>query len=188
MSRKGKRDAVPPFERRLTRQQQRAWLAYMRVQLRLRYEMNRQLQNDSGLSLADYDVLNALRYSPGGAMQITALAALIGWERSRLSHHARRMSARGLVTSDVLASDRRATELRLTDQGWQEITDASEGHIELVRRLFFGGLPVDHLPAVTQALEAVYENVIENGSLPAPVEQTRASRRSAAQPGRLIGP
>jgi DNA-binding MarR family transcriptional regulator len=180
MSRKGKADVLPPFERRLTRQQQRAWLAYMRVQLRLSYEMNRQLQNDSGLSLADYDVLNALRYSPDGAMQITALAARIGWERSRLSHQARRMSARGLVTCDVLASDRRATEVRLTDQGWQAITDASEGHIQLVRRLFFGGLPADHLAAVTEALEAVYENLIENGSLPAPAATTRATRRSAS--------
>ena len=152
----------------------------MRVQLRLSYEMNRQLQNDSGLSLADYDVLNALRYSPGGAMQITGLAARIGWERSRLSHQARRMSARGLVTCDVLASDRRATEVRLTDQGWRAITDASDGHIELVRRLFFGGLPADQLSAVTDALEAVYENLIENGSLPAPAETKPASRRRAS--------
>jgi DNA-binding MarR family transcriptional regulator len=180
MSRKGKADVLPPFERRLTRQQQRAWLAYMRVQLRLNYEMNRQLQTDSGLSLADYDVLNALRYSSDGAMQISALAARIGWERSRLSHQARRMSARGLVTCDVLASDRRATEVRLTDQGWQEITDASEGHIALVRRLFFGGLPGDHLTAVTEALEAVYENLLANGSLPAPAETTRAGRRGAS--------
>jgi DNA-binding MarR family transcriptional regulator len=177
MSRKGKRsDALPPFERRLTHQQQRAWLAYMRVQLRLSYEMNRQLQNDSGLSLADYDVLNSLRYSPDGAMQISALAARIGWERSRVSHQARRMSARGLLTLDVVASDRRATDVRLTDQGWQEITDASEGHIALVRRLFFGGLPVDHLPAVTEALEAVYENLLENGSLPAPRPSVGAGR------------
>jgi DNA-binding MarR family transcriptional regulator len=180
MSRNTKRDDLPPFERRLTRQQQRAWLAYMRVQLRLSYEMNRQLQNDSDLSLADYDVLNALRYSPDGAMQISALAARISWERSRLSHQARRMSARGLVTCDVLPSDRRATEVRLTDQGWQAIADASEGHIQLVRRLFFGGLPADHLAAVTEALEAVYANLIENGSLPAPTETTRASRSSAS--------
>jgi DNA-binding MarR family transcriptional regulator len=180
MSRNTKRDDLPPFERGLTRQQQRAWLAYMRVQLRLSYEMNRQLQNDSDLSLADYDVLNALRYSPDGAMQISALAARISWERSRLSHQARRMSARGLVTCDVLASDRRATEVRLTDQGWQAITDASEGHIQLVRRLFFGGLPPEHLAAVTEALEAVYQNLIENGSLPAPAKATRASTRSAS--------
>ena len=180
MSRNTKRVDLAPFERRLTRQQQRAWLAYMRVQLRLSYEMNRQLQNDSDLSLADYDVLNALRYSPDGAMQISALAARISWERSRLSHQARRMSARGLVTCDVLASDRRATEVRLTDQGWQAITDASEGHIDLVRRLFFGGLPADQLAAVTAALEAVYENLVEHGSLPAPAETTRASRPGAS--------
>ena len=180
MSRNSKRDDLPPFERRLTRRQQRAWLAYMRVQLRLRYEMNRQLQTDSGLSLADYDVLNALRYAPDGAMQITALAARIGWERSRLSHHARRMSARGLVTCDVLASDRRATEVRLTDGGRQAIAEASEGHIQLVLRLFFGGLPADHLPAVTEALEAVYQNLIRNGSLPTPAERTRASTRSGS--------
>jgi DNA-binding MarR family transcriptional regulator len=181
MSRKHKEsDAPPAFERRLTRRQQRAWLAYMRVQLRLSYEMNRQLQHDSGLSLADYDVLNALRYSPDGAMPITGLAARIGWERSRLSHHARRMNARGLVTCDVLASDRRATEVRLTDQGWRVITDASDGHIELVRRLFFGGLPANQLSAVTEALEAVYDNLIDNGSLPAPAETTRASTRRAS--------
>jgi len=31
----------------------------MRVQLRMNYEINRQLQRDSELSLADYHVLNA---------------------------------------------------------------------------------------------------------------------------------
>ncbi len=36
----------------------------MRVQLRMAYEMNRQLQADSDLSLGDYDVLNALSDSP----------------------------------------------------------------------------------------------------------------------------
>src|SRR4051812_18454301 len=63
--------------RTLTADQRRTWLAYMRVQLRLTYEMNRQLQADSNLSLPDYDVLNALRYASGvwGAfMQIVRLS------------------------------------------------------------------------------------------------------------------
>ena len=77
---------------------QRAWLAYIRVQLRLAYEMNRQLLADSGMSLPDYDVLTALSVADGERMQITVLAAQIGWERSRVSHHVRRMSARGLVS------------------------------------------------------------------------------------------
>src|SRR5580693_3386770 len=61
--------------------QQRAWLAYIRVQLRLSYEMNRQLLADSGLSLPDYDVLTALSVADGGRMPITVLAAHIGWGR-----------------------------------------------------------------------------------------------------------
>ena len=60
MSHKPKRQPGSAFET-LTPGQQRAWLAYMRVQLRLTYEMNRQLQADSNLSLPDYDVLNALQ-------------------------------------------------------------------------------------------------------------------------------
>ena len=81
----------------LSPSQLRAWVAYMRVQLRMNYEINRQLQRDSGLSLADYHVLNALSNAPGHKLQVTDLAALIGWERSRLSHHLRRLSDRGLT-------------------------------------------------------------------------------------------
>src|ERR1700756_1726229 len=87
--------------------EQRAWLAYIRVQLRLAYEMNRQLLADSGMSLSDYDVLTGLSVADGGRMPITVLAAQIGWERSRVSHRVRRMSARGLVACGLSAADRR---------------------------------------------------------------------------------
>jgi DNA-binding MarR family transcriptional regulator len=170
MSRKRKGRSDSAFET-LTADQQRAWLAYMRVQLRLTYEMNRQLQADSNLSLPDYDVLNALRYAPGGRMRITALAARIGWERSRLSHHVRRLQNRGLVECGPASADRRSTEVTLTDQGWDEITGASGGHIDLVRRLFFEGLPDELLGPLTVGLESVYDNIIDRGTLPAPADE-----------------
>ena len=142
----------------------------MRVQLRLTYEMNRQLQADSNLSLSDYDVLNALRYAPGGRTVISELAAQISWERSRLSHHVRRLENRELVESRPAPADRRATEITLTDQGWDEITRASSGHIDLVRRLFFDGLPDELLEPLTIGLESVYDNIIDRGTLPAPAD------------------
>jgi DNA-binding MarR family transcriptional regulator len=169
MSRKAKSGSA--FSR-LTPDQQRAWLAYMRVKLRLTYEMNRQLQADSNLSLPDYDVLNALRYAPGGRMRITALAAQISWERSRLSHHVRRLQKRGLVECRLAPADRRATEVTLSDHGWDEITRASSGHIDLVRSLFFAGLPDELLEPLTAALESVYDNIIEHGTLPAPSDES----------------
>ena len=169
MSRSGAADLVPSGGW-LEGEQQRAWLAYIRVQLRLAYEMNRQLLAGSGMSLPDYDVLTALSVADGGRMPITVLAAHIGWERSRLSHHARRMSARGLVTCGPSAADRRVTEVGLTGRGRQALEDAAPGHVDLVRRLFFGGLPEGLVGPLGEALESVYANIIEQGSLPPPVD------------------
>jgi DNA-binding MarR family transcriptional regulator len=150
--------------------QRRAWLAYIRVQLRLAYEMNRQLLADSGMSLPDYDVLTALSVTDRGRMPVTVLAAQIGWERSRVSHHVRRMSDRGLVTCGLSAADRRVTEVTLTDQGRQALEDAAPGHVDLVRRLFFDGLPPGLVGPLSEALEFVYANIIALGSLPPPVD------------------
>ena len=150
--------------------QQRAWLAYIRVQLRLTYEMNRQLLADSGVSLPDYDVLTALSVAAEERMPITVLAAQIGWERSRVSHHVRRMAARGMVTCELSAADRRVTEVTLTAQGRQTLEAAAPGHVDLVRRMFFGGLPADLVQPLSKALENVYASIIRQGSLPPPVD------------------
>jgi len=150
--------------------EQRAWLAYIRVQLRLAYEMNRQLLTDSGMSLPDYDVLTALSVADQGRMQISVLAAQIGWERSRVSHHVRRMSTRGLVTCGLSTADRRVTEVTLTAHGWRVLEEAAPGHVDLVRRLFFDGLPEGLAGPLSEALESVYANIIRQGSLPPPVD------------------
>jgi DNA-binding MarR family transcriptional regulator len=169
MSRNRKEDAVP-VGRWLDQDQQRAWLAFVRLQLRMAYEMNRQLLAESGMSLPDYDVLTALSVAAGGRMPITVLAAQIGWERSRVSHHVRRMSARGLVASALSATDRRVTEVTLTGPGREALEEAAPGHVNLVRRLFFGGLPHGLVEPLSEALESVYANIIEQGSLPPPVD------------------
>ena len=153
---------------RLTDEQQETWLAYMRVMLRLNYEMNRQLQTDSDLSLSDYDVLNALADSPGERLQLTSLATRIGWERSRCSHHLQRMSARGLVAREPSAQDLRATDAVLTDAGRAALRAATAGHAALVARMFFGGLEESLVPALRTALEQIHEQVLATGTLPRP--------------------
>ena len=157
----------------LTGDQQETWFAYMRVMLRLTYEMNRQLQTDSDLSLPDYDVLNALADSPGHRLQLTTLATRLAWERSRLSHHLQRMDARGLVHRSRSESDGRATDAVLTEAGLAALRAATPGHAALVRTMFFDGLDPDLLPPLRAALEQVHEKVRATGTLPRPVEQTR---------------
>ncbi|OBA83780.1 MarR family transcriptional regulator [Mycolicibacterium mucogenicum] len=149
----------------LTPKQQRAWVAYMRVQLRMNYEMNRQLQADSGLSLADYDVLVALSDNDAG-MRVSDLAAQIGWERSRLSHQLRRMEERGLTERRPSLEDGRTSNVVLTANGRRAITEAAPGHVDLVRALFFDPLPDNLLGPFTAALEHIHVNLDHNSSLP----------------------
>ena len=150
----------------LSPSQKRAWLAYMRVQLRMNYEINRQLQRDSELSLADYHVLNALSNAPDHRLQITDLAALIGWERSRASHQVRRLCERGLAKRVQSEDDGRATDALLTKKGMSAIVAAAPGHVALVRKLFFDPLPDELVSPFTAALEHVQASLNHNSSLP----------------------
>jgi DNA-binding MarR family transcriptional regulator len=146
--------------------QRRTWVAYMRVQLRMNYEINRQLQRDSDLSLADYHVLNALSMAPDHTLQVTDLAAIIGWERSRLSHHLRRLTQRGLTKRVPSEDDGRATDAVLTKKGMNAMVEAAPGHARLVKKLFFEPLPDELVSPFTAALEHIQASLNLNASLP----------------------
>ena len=144
----------------------RAFRAFMAVQMRMNYEMNRQLQSDSGLSLADYHVLNALTDAPDGRLQVSDLAALIGWERSRASHQLRRLCERDLAERIRSEVDGRATDATLTKAGREAMAAAAPAHVALVRRMFIDPIPDELLPPLTAALEHVRININFNSSLP----------------------
>ena len=151
-------------------EERQAWFAYMRLQLRLRYELNRQLQADSGISLADFDVLVALTSDRKGRLGVSALATRIGWERSRASHHVKRMAERGLVALTPSAADRRIREVVLADEGLRVLRTAAPAHIELVRTMFTAVLPAEELAGLTGSLDKLYESVIASGTLPRPAD------------------
>ena len=152
----------------LTATQQRTWLNYMRVYHRLEYEMNRELQADFGISFADYTVMNALSGEPGRRLQSSRLATRIGWERSRLSHQLRRMERRRLVERIASESDGRATDAKLTRQGWRLIQSAAPKHVAWVRTLFFSDLDNAAADRLADLLGGVYETILRKGTLPRP--------------------
>lgn len=149
-------------------QELRVWLAYMRVRLRLSYEMGRQLQADSGISLSDYDVLAALNTRSDRTMTISQLAHHVGWERSRASHQINRMSQRGLVDRRRSAADRRATEVVMLDDGLRTLRESTPAHFALVKRVFFAGIPADDLQRFGGTLESIYRTLCDEGSIPPP--------------------
>ncbi|MFI2486386.1 MarR family winged helix-turn-helix transcriptional regulator [Promicromonospora kroppenstedtii] len=150
--------------------QVRAWYAYMKVHLRLRYEMNHQLQAGAGVSLADYDVLVALTSADDGRMTVSDLATRIGAERSRVSHQVLRMARRDLVEVTPSARDRRAKDVTLTAQGRALLAEASPGHVAFVRSVFLDALSEAQTRQLASAFENVYDRLIEHGTLPRPAD------------------
>ncbi|MEU8278085.1 MarR family winged helix-turn-helix transcriptional regulator [Microbispora bryophytorum] len=139
--------------------EQRAWRAYLRMQGRLTARLNRQLQADSGLSLADYDVLVHLTDREEGRLRPYELQRDLQWEQSRLSHHLTRMQHRGLVRREECADDGRGAYVVVTEEGRRAIAAAAPGHVETVRHLFFDGLTREQVTALEQLATDVLDRL-----------------------------
>ena len=139
----------------LSDREERAWRALQFMQMRVEGALARQLAAESGLSYPDYLVLVALTDQPEGRMRLFELADVLGWEKSRASHHIGRMLERGLVKKQQCPSDRRGFFVAVTAHGRREIAAAAPGHVAAVRRGFVDRLTVDQLDAIGVAAEAV---------------------------------
>ncbi|KOX03275.1 MarR family transcriptional regulator [Micromonospora sp. NRRL B-16802] len=107
--------------------------------------LSRDLARDSGLSPADYEVLSTLSEKPNRRWALKDLAAKMEWSRSRLSHHAARMQARGLIDKEPDPQDARGCILHLTDEGLTVLDEAAPHHLRSVRARFLDHLSPDEL-------------------------------------------
>ena len=146
-----------PARRSPTADELRAWRGFLEIGAELNARLSRRLHDESNLSPGDYAVLLALSEADGRRLRSSALAEEVGWERSRLSHHVRRMEGRGLTRRDECAADNRGAEVVLTDQGARAFRSASVPHLRAVRELFVDALTpaqLDVVEEVTAALRA----------------------------------
>lgn len=130
-----------------TAEQLRIWRDFIETTEALRSELASRLQSECSLSSGDYAVLLALSEAQGGRMRSSELAADIGWERSRLSHHLGRMERRGLIRREECAADSRGAEVVLATTGAEAFRRATVPHLRAVRELFIDALTPDQLVA-----------------------------------------
>jgi DNA-binding MarR family transcriptional regulator len=148
----------------LSEDQQHAWRHWIAISTALPAALNRQLQEGSGLSLTDYDVLVALTEVPGGRLRVGDLASALGWERSRVSHHVRRMERRALVGREDCVDDGRGAWVVVTGSGREAIRGAAPAHARLVRDLVFDDLDPAELAVLGRVLGGVRRRVGEGSS------------------------
>ncbi|MGN9841983.1 MarR family winged helix-turn-helix transcriptional regulator [Nonomuraea sp. H19] len=143
----------------LTETEQHAWRSFVRLHDKLVNRLAREVQAESGLSVADYGVLVHLTEVPDGRLRVLELAKALEWEKSRISHHIGRMAKRGLVVRDGCPSDGRAAFIVVTPAGREAIAAAAPRHVEAVRRLFINPLTPAELAMLAQISNRILDEL-----------------------------
>lgn len=154
-----------PETRWLDEAEARAWRGYQALTTRLGALLHRNLVRSTGLSLSDYAVLVHLSESPADRLRAYELGSALQWEKSRLSHHLRRMENRGLVERQTCASDGRGLFVALTPEGRRAIEEAAPLHVADVRSLLIDQLTPDQLDSLAEIAEKVLASLPTDDSL-----------------------
>jgi DNA-binding MarR family transcriptional regulator len=105
-----------------------------------------QIRSAADLSSAEFEVLRCLVEAPGRQLRQNELAALLGWDKSRLSHQLTRMQHRELIDRQKSG---RVHAVAVTRTGVQKFELADNAHVAAVRSLLREHLSV----AEREALE-----------------------------------
>lgn len=145
----------------MSAQQLATWRRLLDTTAALSRALSVELLAESGLSSGDYQVLLALIDAPEGRLRSSLLADQIDWERSRLSHHLRRMQARRLIDREADPDDNRATDVVLTREGRECFLAASRAHTGTVKRYFADALTDEQFDSLEQILLRLQEHLRE---------------------------
>ncbi|CAB4916825.1 unannotated protein [freshwater metagenome] len=117
----------------LNESEQRAWRAWIAASQLLLDRLSRDIHEQHGLTMADYEILVRLSESADHRVRMSDLADRTLASRSRLSHQIDRMEKRGFVLREQCTDDKRGQFAVLTETGWQTLVTAAPDHVESVR-------------------------------------------------------
>ncbi|MEU4746671.1 MarR family transcriptional regulator, partial [Actinosynnema sp. NPDC023658] len=139
----------------LSAEEQQVWRGFMAAVTKFTAHLDRQLQRDSGMPMAYYEILVALSEAPGRALRMSELAVVCHSSRSRLSHAVARLEKEGWVERRACPSDRRGSIAALTDSGFAVLEAAAAGHVTAVREHLFDVLTPEQLRSLAEISRAV---------------------------------
>lgn len=144
--------------------EQRIWRSYLLGHARLNEMLDRDLREQHGLSIAEYEVLVRLSEADRRSMRMAELADACNQSRSRLSHTVDRLAKDGLVARHSCDHDRRGVWAILTDEGFRRLARAACTHVRGVREYFLDTVGDEDYRAIGRAFDAVVDRL---GRVPA---------------------
>jgi DNA-binding MarR family transcriptional regulator len=131
-----------------------AWRSLLRAHASLLRRLDTDLQQATGLALADFDVLAQLAQAHG-ALRMTELADRALISRSGMSRRVARLVAEGLLRRDRAGSDGRGVVVALTEAGIARLAETAPVHARGISELFVAQLDDQELALLERALNKV---------------------------------
>lgn len=148
-----------------------AWRAFHKIRMQLLPYMTKKIHKNTGLSPAEYFLLVALLESPAGELRSSEISEILDWEKSRVSHQAKRMEERALVSRFTAESDRRSCVIKITPSGKKYIKEAISIQSQDVKHCFADLLSPAQLDSLIEISKIVSRHLDEEHS-----EESKAIR------------
>lgn len=133
----------------------RVWRSFLTGHARVAATLDRELQDEQGLSLSSYEVLVHLSEAPDRRLRMSELAGRASLSRSGLTRLVDRLQSDGLVDRVGCPDDRRGSFAVLTPAGERALERAWPVHVRGVREHFVGRMSADELAVLDAALDRV---------------------------------
>ena len=112
------------------------WTRFLKAHSAISRRLERDLADEHGLTLSDYDVLVQLSLAPGRSLRPVELARAVLLTRSGITRLVQGLEGAGLVERVDCPDDARGYLVGLTPAGLELIRSARETHLEGVAKLF----------------------------------------------------
>ncbi|MFC0582544.1 MarR family winged helix-turn-helix transcriptional regulator [Micrococcoides hystricis] len=134
---------------------QDAWRQYFETSAALTNAVDEHLQESSGLSVGDYNILLALVEAPEHRLRMGELAERIIFSASRLSYRIRRHEDREWVSIVPDAADGRSRWVQLMPEGKRVFLRAAKLHSVFVREHFMNLLSEDDAETLVRIFQRI---------------------------------
>jgi DNA-binding MarR family transcriptional regulator len=131
-----------------------AWTSLLRAHATLLRQLDTDLEKETGLGLADFDVLAQLALA-GGELRMTELASRALISRSGMTRRVARLVDEGLVRRANTDLDGRGVVVTLTEAGVVRLTETAPVHARGISNLFVTHLDDQELAGLQSALDKV---------------------------------
>jgi DNA-binding MarR family transcriptional regulator len=139
--------------------QQQAWRSFLGGTTVLMDRLDRDLRNEHGLSMSEYEILVRLSESPDRSIRMADLAAALSHSRSRITHTISRLERDDIVVRTQCGTDGRGVTAVLTDKGFELLATAAHTHVRGVREYLVDQCSAEDLQATQRVMDAIQDAI-----------------------------